>query len=298
MNEFALTCCSTADQTREFFEARDIRVIFFHCLMEDGKSYPDDLGQTIPYDEFYQKMRDGALPTTSQPNVQEFIDFFEPMLKEGKDILHISTSTGITGEYNSACIAAETLREKYSGRKLLVVDSLTAACGYGLIMDRLSSMRAEGKTIDECCTWITENRKHVVLWLFSTDLTWYVRGGRVSAAAGFVGNVLNICPFVYFDDQGHLIPHTKVRTKARAIVQLEKIMERLAYNGTDYDGTCFISVSGCYPDGRKVADLIEQNFPKLKEPVHISSIGSVIGAHTGPGTVGLAFMGELRIEKQ
>lgn len=297
MTDFILTCCSTADQPKEYFDSKNIQVIFFNCVFEDGSTYPDDLGQTIPYDEFYRRMRAGAMPKTSQPNVEEFLAFFEPFLKDGKDVLHISTSTGITGEYNSACLAAGILAERYPDRRIYTIDSLTAACGYGLLMDKLADLRDEGKTIDECRDWVLENRLHNVLWLFTTDLTWYVRGGRVSPAAGFVGNLLNICPFVYFDNEGHLIPHMKVRTKAKAIVTLEKKMEELAYNGTAYSDKCYISVSDCYPDGRQVADLIEKAFPHLKEPVHINSIGSVIGSHTGPGTVGLSFWGDVRIGK-
>ena len=148
MNQFVLTCCSTADMKKEYFDERQIPYVCFHYLM-DGVSYPDDLGQSMPFDEFYNRISKGAMPTTSQVNVAEFHDFFGAILEEGKDILHISLSSGISGTYNSACSAVEELREEYPDRKILVVDSLGASSGYGLLVDAAADLRDQGLSLEE-----------------------------------------------------------------------------------------------------------------------------------------------------
>ena len=148
MSEYILSCCSTADLSKEYFESRNIHYICFHYTLGD-KSYPDDLGQSVPFDEFYARMAAGEMTKTSQVNVDEFVAYFEGFLKEGKDILHVSLSSGLSGSVNSARIAAEELAEKYPDRKIYVVDSLGASSGYGLFMDKLADLRDEGKTLEE-----------------------------------------------------------------------------------------------------------------------------------------------------
>ena len=144
---YILSCCSTADLSREHFESRDIHYICFHFFL-DGKAYKDDLGESIPFDKFYAAMANGAETRTSQINTEEFIAYFTPFLEEGKDILHVSLSSGISGVSNSATLAAKELSEKYPERKILIVDSLGASSGYGLIMDKLADLRDEGRIID------------------------------------------------------------------------------------------------------------------------------------------------------
>jgi len=156
MASFILSCCSTADLSREHFEQRDIHYICFHYEL-DGKQYPDDLGQTIPFDQFYQAMTDGAETRTSQINAEEYTQYFENFLKEGKDVLHLCLSSGISGSINSARLAMEDLTAKYPERKLYIVDSLAASSGYGLLMDKLADLRDEGMDIDQVRDWAEEN---------------------------------------------------------------------------------------------------------------------------------------------
>ncbi len=293
MSNYALTCCSTADMTKEYFEERNISFVSFHFIL-DGKEYSDDLGQSIPFDEYYSKISEGSMPTTSQVNVGEFVEFFEPLLKEGKDILHISFSSGLSGSYTSAIIASEELSEKYPDRKILVIDSLAASSGYGLLVDKAADMRDENKTIEEVHSFIESNKLNLNHWFFSTDLTHYKRGGRISATSAKVGTLLSICPLMDMNDDGELIPREKIRGKNRVINEIVRKMELHAKDGIDYSGKCFISHSACYGDARKVADLIEEKFPKLDGPVIINYVGTVIGAHTGPGTVALFFFGDKR----
>jgi DegV family protein with EDD domain len=260
----------------------------------DGKEYLDDLEQSMSFEEFYTRIVHGAMPTTSQVNVGQFINFFEPYLKDDRDIVHISLSTGLSGSYNSACIAREELLSKYPDRKILLVDSLGASSGYGLLMDMAADMRDNGASLEEVYTWVEENKLNIHHWFFSTNLTHYKRGGRISATSAAVGTLLNICPLLNMSYDGKLIPRTKIHGKKHVISEIVHMMEAHAQEGTNYSGKCFISNSACYDDARKVADLVEEKFPHLSGSVMINSVGTVIGAHTGPGTVALFFLGDKR----
>ena len=293
MSDYILSCCSTADLSAELMEARDIHYICFHYEV-DGTTYPDDLGQSIPFSKFYQMMRDGAMTRTSQVAAGEYEEYFESFLREGKDILHLTLSSGISGTLNSAMIAAEDLREKYPERKIYIVDSLAASSGYGLFMDRLADLRDSGMSIDEVRDWAEANKLKCLHWFFTSDLTFFIRGGRVSKASGMIGQVLNICPLLNVDAQGKLIPREKHRGKKKVIHAIVQKMREQAENGLDYSGKCFISQSDCLSDARAVADAVEAAFPKLDGKVRIFDIGTTIGSHTGPGTVALFFWGQER----
>lgn len=295
MSNYILSCCSTADLSKEHFEKREIHYICFHFMLDDI-TYPDDLGQSIPFPEFYQKMADGAMTKTSQVNADEFVEYFRPFLQEGKDILHFTLSSGISGVYNSACIARDMLSEEFPDRKVYIIDSLAASSGYGLLMDALADKRDEGLDIDALKDWATEHLLNLNHWFFSGDLTFFIRGGRISKTAGTIGNMLNICPLMNVNNEGKLIVREKVRSKKKVIKAIVGKMEELARDGLNYDGKCYISQSACYEDARAVADLIESKFPNLDGKVEINNIGTVIGSHTGPGTVALFFWGQERTE--
>ncbi len=295
MPDYILSCCSTADLPLEYFQKRKIPFVCFHFNM-DGREYPDDLGQSMSFEEFYRRIAGGALPTTSQVNVEQFVAFFEPFLADGKDILHLSLSSGLSGTFNSAVVAREQLLPKYPNRKLVVVDSLGASSGYGLLVDTAADLRANGASLEDVQTWVEANKLNVHHWFFSTDLTHYKRGGRISAASATMGTLLNICPLMNMNNEGKLIPREKIRGKKHVITEIVRRMEEHAQNGTDYSGKCFISNSACLEDAQAVAGLIEQKFPKLTGRVMINSIGTVIGSHTGPGTVALFFMGDKRTD--
>lgn len=295
MSDFILSCCSTADMPKSFFEERNVAYVCFHFNM-DGKDYPDDLGESMPFPEFYKRIEEGAQPTTSQVNVDEFTNFFEPFLKEGKDILHVSLSSGLSGSFNSASIAARDLMEKYPERTIKVVDSLGASSGFGVLMTYLEDLRDEGKSLTEVYDWAEKNKLRVHHWFFSTDLTSYKRGGRISATSAMVGTLLGICPLLNMDNEGHLIPRKKIRTKKKVIEELVNMMKEHVEDGPDYKGYCYISNSACEEDAEKVRDLVEAYCPNLKGKVLINSIGTVIGSHTGPGTVALFFLGDERVD--
>ena len=293
MANYVLSCCSTADLTKEHFENRDIHYICFHYKL-DGVDYPDDLGQTIQFEDFYKKMDEGAETSTSQVNVSEYVEYFSQFLEEGKDILHVSLSSGISGTYNSAVNAALIARERYPERKIYIVDSLGASSGYGLLMDKLADLRDSGMGIDEVHDWAEEHKLELNHWFFSTDLKFYIKGGRISKTAGTIGTILGICPLLNMDNEGRLIPRAKIRTKRKVIEEIVKRMEENAEGGLDYSGKCYISQSACMDAAEEVSKLVEERFPKLCGKVEINYVGTTIGSHTGPGTVALFFWGKKR----
>ena len=293
MSDYILSCCSTADLTEEHFKAKDIHYICFHYEL-DGKQYSDDLGKSMSFEAFYQAMVDGAETKTSQVNVEEYTRYFETFLKEGKDVLHVCLSSGISGSINSAMIAKSELAEKYPDRKICVIDSLAASSGFGLLMDKMAELKAQGMGLEDLQKWAEENKQKVHHWFFTSDLTFFVKGGRVSKVSGFVGTVLNICPLLNVSSDGKLIPRQKIRTKKKVITAIVDKMAEHAVDGLNYSGKCYISQSACYEDAKAVADLVEERFPNLDGKVLINNIGTTIGSHTGPGTVALFFWGDER----
>jgi len=278
-----------------FYSERRIPFVSFHYTI-DGKQYPDDMGKTMSFEEFYGIMRTGVQPTTSQVNVDEYLEFFEPFLKDGQDVLHVCLSSGISGAYNAACVAREQLAARYPDRKIVVVDSLGASSGYGMLMDMLADVRDSGATFEEAHAWAEENKLTIHHWFFSTDLTFYIKGGRISKTKGLLGTLLGICPLLNMDAAGHLIPREKIRSKKKVIREIVEKMKEHAVGGLDYSGKCFISNSDCMEDAQAVAALVEESFPRLKGKVLINSVGTVIGSHTGPGTVALFFVGDKRTD--
>lgn len=295
MNDYILSCCSTADISKEHFLQRDIHYICFHFAI-DGVEYMDDLGESIPYEEFYERMKNGADTRTSQVNISEYVDYFTPFLEAGKDIVHVCLSSGISGTINSARNAALIVKERYPDRNIYIVDSLGASSGYGLLMDTAAAMRDSGMSAEELAGWIEDNRLKLHHWFFSTDLSSYVKGGRISKTAAIFGGLLEICPLLNMDNLGRLIPRQKVRTKKKVMVECVRRMEEHAQNGYDYSGKCYMCQSACYDDARKVADMIEAKFPKLDGKVEINPIGTTIGSHTGPGTISIFFWGDERVD--
>ena len=295
MSSFMLSCESTADRTAAFFAEHDIAYICFHYEV-DGKTYLDDLYQSTTSEQFFASIAAGAQPKTSRVGTGEYIDFWEPSLKEGKDVLHVSLSSGISGTYNSACLAAQQLRERYPESRTRVIDSLAASAGYGLLMEYLADLRDAGSTFDELADWAEAHKLNVHHWFFSSDLTSFIRGGRISKASGVLGTALKICPLMNVDNTGHLIPREKIRTKKRAIAQMVKTCMEHIDDGAAYTGKVCMSQSACRADAEAVADALVEQMPQLAGKIDINDIGTVIGSHTGPGTVALFFMGDARVD--
>ena len=296
MNKFLLSCCSTSDLNVKHYKDRGIRYICFHYFL-DGIEHKDDFGETLPISEFYKKMEQGAMTKTSQLNAQDYYNYFENLINEGyKEILHLTLSSGISGTINSARIAVNMINEKYKDVKIYIVDSLAASSGYGLLMEKLADLKDEGKSIEEVRDWAENNRLFINHWFFSTDLKYYVRGGRISRTSGFFGNMLHVCPLLNINDEGKLIPREKIIGKKKVINAIVQKMIENAKDGKDYNDYCYISHSAVFEDAKAVKDKVEDYFPNLKGKVEIFDIGTTIGSHTGPGTVALFFVGKERKE--
>jgi len=290
MEDYIISCCSTADVTEEFLKEKNIEHICFHYYLDD-KVYVDDLFKSMSPEAFYQAMVDGAMTKTSQVNADEFTEYFRGFLRHGKNVIHLTLASGISGVVNSARIAADELNSEFTDCKVVVIDSLTASAGYGLLMDKLSTLRSEGYSFDELVKWTNDNIQKQNTWFFTTDLTFFIRGGRVSKISGWFGTALNICPLLNVNDEGKLIPRQKCRGKKLVKKAcLDAIKERIV-DGADYSENIFITHSVCYEDARDMADMLEAEFPKMKEKIRIFDIGPTIGAHTGPGTVAIGFWG-------
>ena len=292
--KFTLSCCSTVDLPYSYMESRDIPVLFYTYVV-DGREYDDDMGrdpEALP--RFYGFLKEGKLPQTSQINVAAYTEFFEKLLDKGGDVLHIAFTSGQSGSVHNAFLAAEELKDRYPGQRLVVIDSLCSSSGYGLLVDYAADMRDEGKTLDEVAQWVLDNRNKVHHQFFSSDMTQFRRTGRVSGAAAAVATVLNICPIMRLDDKGAIKAYSKVRGKKKAVETTVDTMEQCARNGRDYDGKCFVCHSQCPEDARLVIEAVEERFPKLKGEIRLCDIGTIIGSHAGQGTVAVFFMGNER----
>lgn len=290
--DYILSTCTPSDLSKEYYDKYEIKHLGFHYVV-NGKSYTDDLGGTMTISEFYQYIRKGADTSTSQVSVGEYVDHFRALLKEGKDILHTCLSSGISNTVQSAKNAADMLKSEFPDRKILIVDSLCASSGFGMFNVLLAQKRAEGMGIDELYNWAVEHRRDIQHWFCSTDLKYYIKGGRVSKVSGIIGGIFEICPLLCVSPEGKLKVISKVRTKKKVLTALVDKMEQHADNGREYGGLCYISHSDCIKDAESVKDQVLARFKNVKN-VEIFDVGTTIGCHTGTGTVALFFTGDKR----
>ena len=239
---------------------------------------------------FYAKLREGKMSTTSQINADEFTRTFEPILEAGEDVLYIAFSSGLSGTCQSAYIARDELKEKYPERKIYVFDSLCASMGEGLLVYQAALLKRAGTDVDSLYKWLGENVLKLCHWFTVDDLNHLKRGGRVSTTAALVGTMLGIKPVLHVDDEGHLIPVSKVRGRRQSLdARVQKMAETAIHPD---EQTIFISHGDCLKDAEYVAEQVRSKFGVKN--IQINSIGPVIGAHSGPGTVALFFFGTQR----
>ena len=287
MSEYVITINSTSDLPKEWVWERKIPVVPLNCTI-GGNIYRDMYD--LSADEFYGMLRAGEMAVTSQPSPQAAIDMLEPILKEGKDILHLSFSSGLSGTYNSMCIAAEELQEKYPERKIVVIDTLCASLGEGLIDYKALELQKEGKSLEEVAAWVEENKLHIMHNVTIDDLFHLHRGGRVSKASAIVGTMIQIKPIIHMDDHGELKVIGKERGRKKALTHIVDMAVKQS-EGWDND-IVMITHGDCKEDAEFVARQVEK-----KMGVHnilINCIGTVIGSHTGPGVVAVFCMGNKR----
>ena len=290
MAEYRIITDSTTDLAPEMIRELGVQVAPL-CYVMDGSTYHNIPGGGEMSDQaFYQKLREGTMPTTTQINSEEFVALFTPVLEAGEDILYIAFSSGLSGTCQSAHLAARELKDRFPERRVEVFDSLCASMGEGLLVYHAATRKNQGATMDEVLAWLKENVLHLCHWFTVDDLNHLKRGGRVSTATALVGTMLGIKPVLHVDDEGHLIPVSKVRGRKQSLDALVKKMEETAIDPQDQ--VIFISHGDCLEDAKYVAKQVKEKLG-VKE-VKINFIGPVIGAHSGPGTVALFFLGNPR----
>lgn len=287
MSSFVIGTCSTSDLPKSYIEKHELLILKFSYML-DHKEYKDGDMETKT---FFDLERDGKLPTTSQLNPADIIPDFEKVLSSGKDLLYIAFSSGLSGSYNNLNLVAQDMRSKYPDRKIVVIDSLCASLGQGLLVDYAVKMRGEGKSIDEVAMWAEANKLGLNHWFTVDSLSHLRRGGRVTGAAAFVGSLLHIKPVLNVDYEGHLIPREKEQGRKRALKCLLEKMEEYIYKPEGQ--SIFISHGDDLEAAERLASMIKSRFPEIGE-IMINPLGAVIGAHAGPGTIALFFMGKTR----
>ena len=290
MGEYVILTDSSADLTAELVAELGVEVIPLSFTMEDKTyfNYPDN--RDIDPADFYARLRGGAMATTAAVNVADYTEAIEPILKEGKDVLVLAFSSGLSATCHSAQIAAGELMEQYPDRKVYVVDTLCASLGQGLLVWYAANLKKQGKTMEEVRDWTEEHKLNLCHWFTVDDLHFLKRGGRISAATAVLGTMLSIKPVMHVDNEGHLI---KVGTARGRNASLKALVDHMEQTVLDLKGqSIFISHGDCLADAQKVADDIRARFGV--EDIVINYVGPVIGAHSGPGTVALFFMGSER----
>lgn len=289
MSRFKMVTDTSADLPREYLEENDISVLSL-AYMIDGGTY----GWDHPMDdhEFYSRMRNGSMPTTSQVNIQDAMKLFEELVKEYDEILCVSFSSGLSGTYNSVAVAAQNVCEAYPQKKIRVVDTKAASLGQGLMVDHALRMRREGKSLDETADFLEQNFGHFVHVFTVDDLNHLYRGGRVSRATAFIGTLANIKPILHVDDEGHLINIGKVRGRKKSLIELVNLMEKKIGDHLKDNEKIFISHGDSLEDAQFVVEEVKKRFGI--DSFLINYVGPTIGAHSGPGTIALFFYGDER----
>lgn len=287
MRDYVITVNSTVDLPKEWLEDRNVPVLALKYTI-DGETYKDMEG--LSHKEFFQKLREGKMAVTTQMNPEEAKERFEPFLKSGKDILHLGFSSGLSGTYNSMRIAAEELAEEYPDRKVIVIDTLCACLGEGLLLYYALKRKEEGMSIEELAQWVEENKLHVCHNVTVDDLNHLQRGGRVSKTAAVLGTMVQIKPMIHMDDHGCLQVIGKERGRKKSIHKLVE-MALKQYEGYEND-LVMITHGDCLEDAEHLAGLVREKMGI--EEVLINNIGTVIGSHTGPGVLALFCMGNQR----
>ncbi len=290
MAEFILSCEYVVDLPVSYLKENNLNAILFNYSI-DGVGYKDDGFQSISADEFYGMIKEGKEPVTSQVNAEEYTASLKKLLDEGKDVIHMCLSSGISGSYNSARIAVEQLKEDYPDRKIVAIDSLCASMGYGLLVHYAVKAKNEGKNFEETVEYIEGLRQNVHNWVAVEDLYHLKRGGRISGASAAVGTMLNIKPIIVVTKEGKLLSVDKIRGRKKSLQAIVAELEKRIENPDGQD--IFISHSYCEEDAHYVEKLIKEKYPNIGE-IMINPIGPVIGSHTGIGTIALFFVGAKR----
>ena len=292
MCDYVILTDSSADLTAQQVQELELEVLPLSFTL-DGKTYRDYPDRReMPVKELYAALRGGKVVTTSAVNVGEYTEYLEPLLQAGKDVLILAFSSGLSTTYNSSRLAVEELREKYPERKLYTVDTLCASMGQGLLVWYAAQMRLSGRSIEEVRDWTEENKLRLCHWFTVDDLHFLKRGGRISATTAVVGTMLQIKPVLHVDNEGHLINMAKARGRKASLLALVDHMEKTAIDPSKQ--RIFISHGDCVEEAEFVAQEVSRRFGIPRDKIFLNEVGPVIGAHSGPGTMALFFVGKER----
>ena len=292
MSEYVIVTDSSSDLSETMAREIGVEVLPMAFTM-GGKTYhnyPDN--REMDPKDFYQELREGGMATTSAVNVSDYTQMVEPILKEGKDVLILVFSSGLSSTYQSSVLAVEELREKYPDRKIFTVDTLCASLGQGLLVWHAAQLQKAGKSIEEVRDWTEENKLHLCHWFTVDDLHFLKRGGRISATTAVVGTMLQIKPVLHVDNEGHLINMAKARGRKASLLALVDHMEKTASDPSKQ--RIFISHGDCVEEAEFVAQEVSRRFGIPRDKIFLNEVGPVIGAHSGPGTMALFFVGKER----
>ncbi len=294
MEQFLLSCESTVDLPYSYMEKRNIPVLFYSYQIE-GTEYVDDmLRDPMALPRFYGFLEEGKMPHTSQINEFSYYDFFSELVKTHDKIFHIVLGSGMTTSIVNAEAAAKKVSDE-SGKTIVVLDSYCSSSGYGLLVDMAADMRDNGDSLEQVVEKTTELSKKIHHQFFSTTLKWFKKSGRVSGATAMIATVLGICPIMHLDNAGKIVAYSKARGKRAAIEKTVSEMVKHAENGNRYNGKVFLSHSNCLSTAYETKNEILKNFPNLKsDDIKIFDIGTIIASHSGPGTVAVYFVGDVR----
>ena len=290
MSGYVIVTDSSCDMTAQMAQELDIQVAPLSVLLE-GRSYKNYLdGREIAFSDFYAALRGGKLAKTSAVNIEDFVQLFTPILEAGQDILYLGFSSALSATYQCGASAMEMLREKYPQRKLYAVDTLCASLGQGLMVYYAALKKREGLSIEQVRDYVEQNKLHLCHWFTVDDLHFLKRGGRISATTEIIGTMLSIKPVMHVDDEGRLIKVEIAKGRKGSIRRLKETMAQSAVNPQDQ--VVFISHGDCLAEAQSLADMIKEQLG-VKEVV-LNYVGPVIGAHSGPGTIALFFLGDKR----
>ncbi len=287
MNDYVILTDSSCDLPDDIVKKYQLEILQLDFIVEGEGSFHNDQADI---EKVYSKLRNGANIKTSAANISQASEAIEALFNQKKDILYLGFSSGLSSTYQTVYMAGQELMEEYPERKMISVDTLAASMGQGLLVYKACQAKDSGKSLEENAQYIEEIKLKLCHWFTVDDLFFLKRGGRISGVTATVGTMLSIKPILHVDDEGHLINVSKVRGRKAAITELANRMEKLAVHPKDQD--IFISHGDCIEDAEKLASIIKERFGN--DRITISYVGPVIGAHSGPGTLALFFLGEHR----
>lgn len=293
MNKYIITTSSTCDLTKDYLKQNNNLFASFNFYLND-EEHKDDFFEHISVNDFYSAL-ETKIAKTSQPSPEEFINMWTPYLKDGYDIIHLELSKGLSGAYNSSLSARDIIQADYKNNNIYIVDTICASAGLGLLVMIANKKKEEGFSAKELFDYLTNNAININSVVCCSDLTQLFKGGRLSQAKYRFGKLLNIVPLIVVNKEGKLEPYKNVRGKSNAFKEIIKTAENNIKNGLDYDGQILISHSNCYDDAKALMNMLKEKFIKADASErNIYNIGTVIGSHTGKGTIAVFYVGNDR----